>query len=165
MKAPFSRPNSSLSISVDGIAAQLTRTIGRAAARAQLVDPRREQFLAGAGLAEQQHGRVGGRHLLDLLQHPRIAALSPTMAPVPAEQTRRAAAERFRRSGLPALRPTLNRLYASLRAASRSSKASQLHSDAHAIPVDVGGKKLPRLHPVRCCSDTRGRVVMVCGVN
>ena len=29
VNAPFSRPNSSLSISVDGIAAQFTRTIGR----------------------------------------------------------------------------------------------------------------------------------------
>ena len=68
MNAPFSRPNSSLSISVAGIAAQFTRTIARRAAGAQLVDLRREQLLAGAGFAEQQHRRVGARHVLHLLE-------------------------------------------------------------------------------------------------
>ena len=67
VNAPFSRPNNSLSISVDGIAAQLTRTIGRWRRARQLVDPRREHFLAGARLAEQQHRRIGGRDLLDQL--------------------------------------------------------------------------------------------------
>ena len=41
---------------------------GAPAPRAQLVNLRREQLLAGAGLAEQQHRRIGGRHLLHLLQ-------------------------------------------------------------------------------------------------
>ena len=70
MNAPFSRPNNSLSISVDGIAAQLTRTIGRLRLRAELVDPRREDFLAGARLAEEQDRRIGGGDLLDQLHHP-----------------------------------------------------------------------------------------------
>src|SRR4029078_12947301 len=34
---------------------------------AALVALRREQLLAGAGLAEQQDGRLGGRHLLNLI--------------------------------------------------------------------------------------------------
>ena len=37
---------------------------------AELVDLRREQLLACAGLAQQQDRRVGRCHLLDLLQHP-----------------------------------------------------------------------------------------------
>jgi len=33
------------------------------------VDRVGDQLLAGAGLAAQEHGRAGGRDLLDLLQH------------------------------------------------------------------------------------------------
>ena len=52
------------------MAAQLTRTIGPAAAAAQLVNLRCEQLLAGAGLAEEQDRRVGFGHLAHLLLHP-----------------------------------------------------------------------------------------------
>ena len=38
-------------------------------ARAQVVDGAREQFLAGAGFAVDQHGGIGGRHGLHLLQN------------------------------------------------------------------------------------------------
>ena len=67
VKAPFSRPNNSLSIRVVGIAEQLTRTITRFAS-AQPVNVRRDEFLARASLAEQQHGSVGGRNLICLFQ-------------------------------------------------------------------------------------------------
>ena len=70
MKAPFSRPNSSLSISVAGIAAQLTRTMLRPRAGCRLVNLGRQQLLAGAGLAQQQHRRIGRGDLVDLLEHP-----------------------------------------------------------------------------------------------
>ena len=68
VKAPFSRPNSSLSTSVVGNRGAVDPHHRPPAARAQVVDPRREQLLAGAGLAEQQHGRIGGRDLLDQLE-------------------------------------------------------------------------------------------------
>ncbi len=42
---------------------------GLAAPRAVLVQGLREQLLAGAALAEQQHGGRGGRHLPDRLEH------------------------------------------------------------------------------------------------
>ena len=41
----------------------------RGAARAQLVDPGREELLAGAGLAEEQHRGVGGGDAFDLCEH------------------------------------------------------------------------------------------------
>ena len=59
MNAPFSWPNSSLSISVGGIAPQSTHDERPARARARLVDRLGEQALAGAGLALEQDGRVG----------------------------------------------------------------------------------------------------------
>ncbi len=69
--APFSRPNSSLSMS-DG------RDRGAAdpdhlplMSRAQVVHGLRHHFLAGPGLAGQQHRGGGRRHLLDLLEHVR----------------------------------------------------------------------------------------------
>ena len=72
MNAPFSKPNSSDSSSVSGIAAQLIATNGSPRAIAQRVDRAREHFLAGAAFALQQRRRVGRRHLLDRaadLQH------------------------------------------------------------------------------------------------
>ena len=57
-------------MSVAGIAAQFTRTIRGVRARAQLVETRGEEFLAGAGLAQQQHRGIGRRDVLELLQHP-----------------------------------------------------------------------------------------------
>ena len=65
MKAPFSWPKISLSISVSGMAAQLTATKGRDLARAQIVQRARHQFLAGSAFAGDQHGDIGGRDLLD----------------------------------------------------------------------------------------------------
>ena len=41
--------------------------------RAQVVDGARQQFLAGAGFAVDQHRGIGGRHRLHLLQN-RLAA-------------------------------------------------------------------------------------------
>ena len=63
MNAPFSWPKSSLSISAAGSAAQLTLMNGFPAAGCAGVDGARDELLAGAGLAEDQHGRVGRRHL------------------------------------------------------------------------------------------------------
>ena len=37
--------------------------------RAQFVDLRGDELLAGAGLSQQQHRRIGGRHLPGLFQH------------------------------------------------------------------------------------------------
>ena len=56
-------------MSVAGIAAQLTCTIG-GRGRLSSMDIGREQLLAAAGLAEQQDRRIGGCDLLELLQDP-----------------------------------------------------------------------------------------------
>ena len=66
--APFSRPKSSDSISVPGIAAQFTFTIGRGSARAQLMNGRGDALLARARFTEQQHRRSGRRHLADQIK-------------------------------------------------------------------------------------------------
>ncbi len=58
VNAPFSWPNSSLSSSVSGRAAQLTVTNGLRGAPAVVMDGARDQFLARAALAAQQHRRV-----------------------------------------------------------------------------------------------------------
>ena len=42
---------------------------GALPARAEVVDGARHQFLAGAGFAVDQHGGIGGRHGLHLLEH------------------------------------------------------------------------------------------------
>ena len=65
VNAPFSKPNSSDSSSVSGMAAQLIATNGSPRAIAQRVNGARQDFLAGAALALQQRRRVGRRHLLD----------------------------------------------------------------------------------------------------
>jgi hypothetical protein len=68
VKEPFSWPNSSLSISSPGIAAQFTFTKGPAAKGLFGVDVRGQQFLAGARFADEQHAGIGaGGHggLLD----------------------------------------------------------------------------------------------------
>ena len=65
VKAPFSRPNSSLSISVAGSEAQSTLTKRPRARGAHVVDGSGGQSLAGPGLAQQQHGRLGRRDLLE----------------------------------------------------------------------------------------------------
>jgi hypothetical protein len=57
VNAPRSCPNSSLSISSRGIAAQLTLMNGPLAPLARLVDRPRHQLLAGAALALDQHPR------------------------------------------------------------------------------------------------------------
>ena len=73
VNAPFSWPNSSLSSSVSGRAAQLTVMNGRFCAGAVVVDRPGHQLLAGAGLARDQHrGLGGGDHLdrvVDLAHH------------------------------------------------------------------------------------------------
>ena len=70
VKAPFSWPNSSLSSSPVGMAAQLSLTKVRSLARAQLVQGAGDEFLARARLAADEHRGVGGGDGLDLLQHP-----------------------------------------------------------------------------------------------
>ena len=109
VKAPLRWPNSSLSSSVSGSAPQLTATKGRRAARPVVVDGARDQLLAGAGLAADQHrhrqrrrrSRPGGRraaspalcaddlaeagvarHLAAAARRPRRAAGRPTAARV-----------------------------------------------------------------------------------
>ncbi len=69
VKAPFSWPNSSLSSSVSGRAAQLTVTNGRRCRGREVVDRPGHQLLAGAALALDQDGAAHRGHLLDLDQH------------------------------------------------------------------------------------------------
>ena len=61
VNAPRAWPNSSLSISVSGVAPQLCATKPRVAPRAQRVQRARDQLLAGAGLAQHQHRQVARR--------------------------------------------------------------------------------------------------------
>ena len=63
VKAPFSWPNSSLSTSVGGSAAQLTRTSGRACRRLRSCSARANSSLPVPVGPEQQHARVRRRHL------------------------------------------------------------------------------------------------------
>ena len=69
VKAPFSWPNSSLSSSVSGMAAQLIARNGLSAPLAVLVDGPGDQLLAGAALAEDQHGDVLRGDPADRLAH------------------------------------------------------------------------------------------------
>ena len=78
VKAPFSCPNSSLSISSAGIAAALTATNGPVGAVAELVDRLGDQLLAGARFAEDQHGQVVAQHPRDHPVTACIAGLRPT---------------------------------------------------------------------------------------
>ena len=77
MKLPFTWPNSSDSSSVSGRPAQLTATIGALRARAALVDRVRDELLADAALAGDQHLRVGSRDAVDLLRELRDDAARP----------------------------------------------------------------------------------------
>ena len=69
VKAPFSWPNSSLSTSPAGRAAQLTLISGLAARRLVEWIARAISSLPGAGLAVDQDGGVGRRHPADLVEH------------------------------------------------------------------------------------------------
>ena len=83
MNAPFSWPNSSLSTSVGGSAAQLTRTSGARVPPAALVQRPGEQLLAGAGRPEQQHARVRRRDLRQARQRqPQRRALADDVVEV-----------------------------------------------------------------------------------
>ena len=70
VKAPFSWPNSSLSRRPVGMAAQLSLTKVRLAARAQVVKGAGDELLARAGLAADEDGGAGGGDRLDLLEDP-----------------------------------------------------------------------------------------------
>ena len=59
VNAPRTWPNSSDSSSVSGIAAQFTLMSGMLALRAAVVDRARDQLLAGAGLAGDEHRALG----------------------------------------------------------------------------------------------------------
>ena len=65
VKAPRSWPNISDSSSSCGIAAQLTGTKARPRRADRRMDRLRDDLLAGAALAGDQHGRVGGGDALD----------------------------------------------------------------------------------------------------
>ena len=65
VNAPFSWPKISLSSSVSGIAAQLMATNWNRRARAELVDRLRDELLAGARLAPDEHRCRRRRRLLD----------------------------------------------------------------------------------------------------
>ena len=69
VKAPFSKPKSSLSSSSEGSAAQLTFTKGRSRRLESWKTVRATSFLAGAALAADQHRDVGVGDLLDDLAH------------------------------------------------------------------------------------------------
>ena len=62
VKLPLRWPNSSLSISSSGIAAQFTSMNGSFDARAVLMNRVRDQFFAGAAFSEDQDPAVGPRH-------------------------------------------------------------------------------------------------------
>ena len=66
---PFSWPNSSDSISSSGIAAQFTCTNRSRLPQAVAVNRARDQLLADAALALDQHGRVGRRGAADRRHH------------------------------------------------------------------------------------------------
>jgi hypothetical protein len=84
VKLPFMCPNSSLSISSPGMAAQFTSMKGPWA-RALLVDQARHAFLARAVAAGDQHAGIAGGHLFDHLtdRSPRPCSRPPS-APVAA---------------------------------------------------------------------------------
>ena len=65
VKAPLRCPNSSLSIRLSGRAPQLIATNGISARRLWSCSAAGDQFLAGAGFAQDQHGGVGRRDLGD----------------------------------------------------------------------------------------------------
>ena len=68
VNAPFSWPNSSLSSSSAGSAAQLTFTNGRSFRGRSLVDRARHELLADAALAADEDGDVAVGHLFDDLR-------------------------------------------------------------------------------------------------
>ena len=77
VNAPFSWPKISLSSSVSGIAAQLMATNGNGGARAELMDRLRDQLLARARLAGDEHRRARRRRLLDhLVDLPHLGAVA-----------------------------------------------------------------------------------------
>ena len=69
VKAPRTWPNSSLSSRPSGIAAQLIGTKGFSRAAAVDVDRARDELLAGAALAGDQHARVDVRRAADQREH------------------------------------------------------------------------------------------------
>ena len=81
VNAPRSWPKISLSSSVSGIAAQLMPTNGASRARTELMDGLRDQLLAGARFADDQHGRRRRRRLLDdLVDPPHLRAVADDAA-------------------------------------------------------------------------------------
>ena len=65
VNAPFSWPNSSLSSRSSGSAAQFTLTNGRLRRDGSIVNRARDEFLADAALAANQHGDVAVGHAVD----------------------------------------------------------------------------------------------------
>ena len=69
VKDPFSCPKSSDSISSRGHRGAIQRDERPVAPRAAFVQRARDQFLAGAGFAENTDARLAGRHAIDLGHH------------------------------------------------------------------------------------------------
>ncbi len=86
MKAPLRWPNRIASSIVSGSAAQLTAVKGPRARGRAVVDVAGEAFLAGAGLAEQQHRGVAGGDAGGEIEHRRARRLAAGRAAARAEQ-------------------------------------------------------------------------------
>ena len=69
VNAPRSCPKSSASSSPDGNRRAIDFHKGALATRAEIVNGARDDFLAGASLAQKQHGGAGGRNEFDLCQN------------------------------------------------------------------------------------------------
>ena len=93
VNAPRRWPKSSLSSSVSGSAAQLTATNGPSARALGAVDAARDQLLAGAGLALDQHRRSATRR-----RSPSAGTPRPSPALVPTISAKRSRRARSRRS-------------------------------------------------------------------
>ena len=113
VNAPFSWPNSSDSSSVSVSAPQFTFTNGPAGPLGTGVDGPRHQLLAGARFAVDVHRRVGGRDLLDGLEH-------RASSPASRRRSRRSDRGRRRRRAGPRSPPATR---SSARRSSRSSSA------------------------------------------
>jgi len=102
VKAPFSKPKSSDSISVSGSAAALSGTKALAAARPMRVDGAGNKLLAAAGLAEDQHRHGAAGDGADLLEKaPASAATRRPYWPTAMSRWERTPDPFFARRGIP----------------------------------------------------------------
>ena len=140
VKAPRSWPNSSLSSSVSGSAAQLTTTKGPSLRGRELVEHARDQLLAGAALAADEHGGVGGGGLAHLREQPLHRLAVADHASPCGRARRRARAPRCARE---------QALHLRARVAASSSALVHLgaqHLGREGLGDEVVGALLHRLH-------------------